>query len=789
MKQILSTIIISLSTPAIAGNIINETDSIRVFGLDEIVIVASTKENSQLSSLPTASSSISGNMIEQRKINEIKGLSNFVPNLYTPEYGSRLTSAISIRGIGSRINTPVVGMYVDNVPYIDKSAFDFNFYDIEKIEVLRGPQGTLYGRNTMGGLINIYTRSPFNYQGTDIKLGIGTYNNYNASVTHYHRISEKFAFSAGGFYKYSDGFFENTYLDKKADKMNNGGGRMRAIIRPTDKLDIDIAATYERNNQGGYAYAAYDKEQDKIGEIASNEEGRYKRDMMNSSLKIGYTSENILFNSITGYQYLKDRMFMDQDFTPRDIYTIEQNQKIHTISQEFVARSNHNRNYQWTTGIFGFYQSLNTNAPVTFRKDGIGMIQSIMDQAMSNSPVKVQLLNDEMPIYGDYGTPLIGAAVYHQSVFNNLLIEGLSLTLGLRLDYEKMWITHHTHATMTAQASMMGRPMGAPVSMPVNIEGEENDDYLKLLPKIALKYDFNNDRNNIYATVSRGYRSGGYNIQMFSDIVKDKMMAKPDMGGGNQGGGKPGTMQDGIPSGETTSDSYANIKDIIRYKPEQTWNYEIGTHLNLLENRLNIDLATFYMQTTDQQIAMFAPSGLGRMTVNSGKSRSIGAEISASITPVEGLHIYTSYGYTNAKFTDYTTNEKIDDTQQDISYNGNYIPMVPQNTFAVGADYRIKCNKSISFFDFVNLGVNYNGAGNIYFTEKNDVKQTFYGTLNFTAGIEKNNFKLDLWFNNILDTEYKTFYFETIGKTMSDKAGYFQKGKPFHFGMNLKFSF
>ena len=255
MKKILPAVMASISAPIMAGNIVETNDSISVFGLNEVVVVASAKENSQLRSLPASSTTISGNMLEQRKINEIKGLSNFVPNLYTPEYGSRLTSAISIRGIGSRINTPVIGMYVDNVPYIDKSAFDFNFYDIEKIEVLRGPQGTLYGRNTMGGLINIYTRSPFNYQGTDIKFGIGTYNNYSASVTHYHRISEKFAFSAGGFYKYSGGFFENTYLNKKADSMNNGGGRMRAIVRPNSNLDIDIAVAYERNNQGGYAYA------------------------------------------------------------------------------------------------------------------------------------------------------------------------------------------------------------------------------------------------------------------------------------------------------------------------------------------------------------------------------------------------------------------------------------------------------------------------------------------------------------------------------------------------------
>lgn len=788
MKEILLTVLSAAAVPVIANPVVNELDSIRYVGLDEIVVVASTKENSDFMQLPSSGTLITGFQLDKRQIKEVKGLSSYVPNLYIPDYGSRLTSAISIRGIGSRINTPVVGMYVDNVPYIDKSAFDFNFYDIERIEVLRGPQGTLYGRNTMGGLINIYTRSPFDYQGTNINLGAGSYNNYNGSVTHYHRISDKFAFSAGGFYKYSGGYFENTYLNKMADEMNNGGGRLRAIVRPNDALDIDMAVSYERNNQGGYAYSSYDKYNDKVRSVSSNEEGSYKRDLVNASVKVGYKNSGVLFSSVTGYQYLKDRMFMDQDFTPRDIYTIEQKQKINTVSQEFVARSNHSGNYQWTTGLFGFYQSLDTDAPVTFRKDGIAMIQDVMDQAMAGTPMQVTIQNEQMPILGSYETPVAGAAVYHQSSLNNLFTEGLSLILGLRLDYEKMWISHATSTSMTAQASMMGKPMGGPITMPVEISGDESDDYLKLLPKVALKYEFSENNGNVYATVSRGYRSGGYNIQMFSDIVKDKLMAKPDMGGGAPGGAGAGRI-DSSESGSAAGDAYADIKDIIRYKPEQTWNYEVGSHLTFWNKRINIDAAVFCMMTSDQQIAMFAPSGLGRMTVNSGKSRSLGTEISARIMPVDGLQLYTSYGYTNAKFTDYVTNAKINGVTSEVKYNGNYIPMVPQNTFSAGADYRIKCMQHTAFIDYVNIGLNYNGAGKIYFTEKNDMAQDFYGTLNCSVGMEKGGFRLDVWFNNILNTEYKTFYFETIGETMSDTAGFFQKGKPFHFGANIKYSF
>lgn len=174
-------------------------DTIKVVDVEEILIIASPKENRKLRELPTASTLLSQQDMQANQVTNLKGLSTLVPNIFIPDYGSKLTSAIYIRGIGSRINTPSVGLYVDNVPYIDKSAFDFNYSDIERIDVLRGPQGTLYGRNTMGGLIKVHTKSPFSYQGTDLRLSAGTYGNYNASVIHYHRMSEQFAFSARRF--------------------------------------------------------------------------------------------------------------------------------------------------------------------------------------------------------------------------------------------------------------------------------------------------------------------------------------------------------------------------------------------------------------------------------------------------------------------------------------------------------------------------------------------------------------------------------------------------------------
>ena len=125
--------------------------------LDEVVI-QSFKQDGNFRILPIAASTIARNDLQNQNLIGIKDISSFIPNLFIPDYGSKLTSPVYIRGVGSRINAPSVGLYVDGIPYFERSAFDFDLNEIDYIEVLRGPQGTLYGRNTIGGIINVYTK-------------------------------------------------------------------------------------------------------------------------------------------------------------------------------------------------------------------------------------------------------------------------------------------------------------------------------------------------------------------------------------------------------------------------------------------------------------------------------------------------------------------------------------------------------------------------------------------------------------------------------------------------------
>lgn len=461
IKQILFLLFAITANMAWADNVVppsdNAKDTLKVIDIEEVTVYASPKENRKLRQQPLSVSLFAKQDLQNNRIISMKGLSYMVPNLFIPDYGSKLTSSIYIRGIGSRINSSAVGMYVDNVPYYDKSAFDFDYADIDRIDVLRGSQGTLFGRNSMGGLINVHTKSPFNYNGTNVMLSGATRGSYRASLTHYHRVSDKFAFSAGGFFDHENGMYTNTYNGKKIDKGNSVGGRLHAIFRPCTDWNIDLNANYEYSDFGGFPYGTYMKDTKTFTNPDYNNKSGYYRNLFNFGISSTYTAKNFIVTEVTSYQHLRDRMALDQDFSEKDLYTMLQKQKQNTLSEEITFKSKEGHRWQWSTGVSGFYQWLNTNAPINFGSAFISNMQMYMDMAMAqaHSPVSVKLTDTSMDIPGFFKTPTYGLALFHQSTFNDFLgVNGLSATLGLRLDYEKLKIDYNTQAVMNYSTVM-----------------------------------------------------------------------------------------------------------------------------------------------------------------------------------------------------------------------------------------------------------------------------------------------------------------------------------------------
>ena len=616
------------------------SDTLRVSEMDEVIVVSTPKEHSLLRQQPLSSTSIGAEQLQQKGIDNIKGLTAYIPGLFIPAYGSRLTSSIYLRGVGSRIGTPAIGMYVDDIPLANMSSMDQDLSDADRIDVLRGPQGTLFGRNTIGGLIRVYTKNPMSYQGTDIMLGAATYNNYRARVTHYHRPAENFAFSAGVSYEHLGGFFRNRAQDDRhADRGDDIAAHWRGIYRPSERVSLDLSARYQWTRQGAYPYVA--KEGPDAGEVAYNRPSKYLRHNLSVGLKAEHDLDRVMFVSTTGFQFLKDDMNMDQDFSRLDLYTLRQKQNSKVLSEEIAVKSKNKGRWQWTSGVNFQYQWLRTEAPVTFYKEGIDWLSGMINRYMpKNMPMSLTFNDSMMQMGGTFSTPVLNLGIFHQSTIE--IVKNLSLTLGIRLDYEHYKLNYDAPGSeIDFDFTMMARGRsikysGLRADAPLLV-GKTSDHDLHLLPKAALKYDFGSQGSNVYVSVSRGYRSGGYNVQLFSDLLQTEMKHQLI------------NSIPGIPSGhaEMVFGPKPSVEETAHYKPETAWNYEIGTHLNLLDGRLKADLAAFWIETRDLQISQMAESGMGRITINAGKSRSRGVEAALHAAVTDDLSLNASYGSTS----------------------------------------------------------------------------------------------------------------------------------------------
>ena len=707
------------------------------------VEVTSIKQGSALRGKAIAMTLLDAEMTERNRITALKDASEIVPNFYIPDYGSRMTLSVYVRGLGARIDQPVVGMNVDNVPVMTKEGYDFEMVDIERIEILRGPQSTLYGRNTMGGVVNIYTLSPFNYQGVKIGAEYGSGNTMKLRASIYQKILPDLATAVSGYYTRSDGFFENIHTGRTCDREQQGGGRFKLAWR-SDRVKVENTLAFSLTEQGGYpyAYAGEDIVNDKgetviaNGEIRYNDPCGYERVEVSDGVTVRYDASKFTLSSITSYRYHDDKMTLDQDFTPLSYFTLVQARKEHTATQEVVIRSKEEdgKIYNWLCGAFGFFKQSDMNAPVQFKSTGIEEL--IVENASGSSGIPLTFDNDELLFDSRFDMPTWGVAAYHES---SVTLGKFYLTAGVRVDYER------ARLDFDCQSDAEGRFGNAPIKPDV-YRGRLHNDFFEILPKVTATVRFD-ARNSLYASVSKGYKAGGFNTQMFSEVQQSRLM-----------------KQMGVAMNRLS------IDEIVTYKPEYSWNYEVGAHAATADGRLVAEAALFYIDCRDQQLTVF-PEGqtTGRMMTNAGKTRSFGGEISAKASPFEKFDVSLSYGYTNARFVEFRSGKS--------DYAGQYVPYAPQHTAAARANYEIEI--PTKWLERITLGVGYKGVGPIYWNEENTLRQDYYSLLEGSVRFAGPHYAVELWGRNLTNTRYAVFHFESISHP------FLQMGRPRTFGATL----
>lgn len=665
---------------------------------------------------------LSRRQVEQNGVLGSKTMSEMVPNLFIPDYGSRMTSTIYVRGIGARIDQPAMGLNIDNVPVLCKENYDFDLPDISRMEMLRGPQSVLHGRNTMGGVMNIYTLSPLTYQGTRLLAEYGSHNAWKAGASHYHRLSDCLGLSASAYYTSTDGSHRNQHNGQLADWEHQGSGRVRVEWLPGADWHVSNILSLSVSRQGGYPY-----EYTATGQIAYNDTCFYRRTSVMDGLTLQKRNARYTLSSITSYQYIDDNMTLDQDFTALPYFTLTQARQEHAVTQDLVARSHPSTVYQWTLGAFGYYRHMNMQAPVTFKDTGIAeLIEGHRNEALPSYPIR---WDDRSFLLGsEFTMPTWGAALYHQSSYR---WKHWTFICGLRLDYEHASLRYHSH-TQTGFSTIRQSDGStfAHDDIVIDDRGTLKKDFVQLLPKFVVRYDMS-DHASLAVTVSKGTKAGGFNTQMFSDVLQQRMM---------------GTM--GIGS------SY-DVDQIVGYRPEQAWNYELGLHWSALEGRLTTDATVFYLDCRNRQLTIF-PDGTttGRVMTNAGKTRSVGGELSVHALPWSGGDLLLSYGFTDARFVEYNDGK--------ADYKDCHVPYSPQHTLFAQALHSFTLNGG-QWAQQLSIDAHVRGAGVIYWNESNALSQPFYAQLGGSVTLSGKHYSLQLWGRNLTDTRYNTFYFVSIG--------------------------
>lgn len=763
---------------------IEPRDTLKVYYLDEVVVTTSVKETNELKNLPTAVSVVSPKQLKDTQIESLPEMSSFVPNFFIPSYGSKVSTPIYIRGIGARLGAQTVSLYVDNVPCFNPSAFDFEFQDVQRVEVLRGAQGTLYGRNAIGGIVNLYTLSPLTFQGTSLKLSSGNYGQFSVKGSNYSRLTDHFGVSVAAYYKKDDGFFRNNYTGKNVDASDNVGGRVKLEWELTPSFRAMLFGNYDYLSGGAFPYMHQDSTA-----VNFNEPSSYERHLLTNGLSLDYTGKGYSVHSTTGYQFLKDDMRMDQDYTPRSVFSIRQMQEQHSVSQEFTVKSDNRNRYRWVLGAFGFYDHRVIDTPVAIKEDGMEIMQDHLDVAMekSGAPLRLVYANDRIDLPGIYTKPSRGAALFHQSTLNAFLgIDRLSATAGVRFDYEHTGIDFSTESDggdVNLVFNIPGRPM-PPVFVEGDtlLEGNYSKDYWEILPKFALKYQLSRTAH-MYLSASKGYKTGGYNEQAFSKLLQNALAQSimRNAMAGMPGGGMPGGSGAG-----SAAVAEPTLEEQLSYDPERSWTYELGGRYEMFDKRLSLTYALFYTNVNNIQIIKLVDQGTsGRVVTNAGKSSSKGFELGLKYIPVTNLSLFADYGFADARFRDY-------DISAEEDYSGNHIPFAPRHTLSLGASYVHHFGYG-SLIDRLAGNIQYAGAGRIYWTESNkdyegnELYQPFYGVVNASLNAEKGAFSLELWTKNLFHAKYHAFYFEASDMTGNINP-FVQRGNPTLAGATLRYT-
>ncbi len=451
----------------------------QVYAQLEEVVVTATKREANIMDVPISISVFGQQELQNRTATRLTDVTFGAANVSLEQNVDIQSSAsFSIRGLSTTLNntgvTPGVGLYIDGV-YVGRNiAFDTSLADVERVEILRGPQGTLFGKNTIQGAINVVTQRPAEDTPTTLSLQAGNDSLFQIRASTGGELSPGIFAKVSAYSRERDGYVDNIGVGGKLNGEDYYGGRAQILYDPNEKLRVFASVDYQKDDT-----SANTRSTESVSyTVATNglPDGRrefFEREIFGASVQLDYEFSNMTLTSITGFRTLDSTFANDQDFSSLLFNLIARRDEIaDQWTQELRLTSNESAGLEWLVGAYFFDQQGDTRSFAEFGQDAGPLAGLVLD-------ARAKLDVTSYAVFGDVGFQLA---------------EGLSMNAGLR------WTTE-------VQDLRFDQDSVAP-PFRFNIVNDRDDDDPSA--SISLTYKWNNDLRT-YIKYARGFKSGGFN--------------------------------------------------------------------------------------------------------------------------------------------------------------------------------------------------------------------------------------------------------------------------------------
>lgn len=594
----------------------------------EAVVVTAQRVEQNLQDVPVAVSAFSEETLWVNRMNSMVDIAQRTPSFTATEVSPGEPN-LAIRGIGTEgINSNAGGdasvvLFVDGV-YIGRGgAAPLDLYDLERVEVLRGPQGTLFGKNVVGGAVSLTSRKPaFDDDFIEVAGTFGNYDRVELIGRFNQALSSTFAVSGAVSSRQRDGFTLNETTGNRVDDEKSAGGRLSLRYAPSDVLDLVVTLDHVDQDQKGQprdndCNASFNGGVHCVGvnpnprRVNTVFDGYLRREVTGISANVDYETQWGTLTSVTAYRTADyahaDEFFSNPINPPTQISSYNENiEESKQFSQELrLAFNAMDQKLHGVAGVYYLFENIERNEILfqTFPVPAVTGVGSFPQDVDSTS----------FAIFGQV---------------NYDVTEQLTVTAGARMTWEEK------EADLAA-VLLQGPGLPPPLAEEFAVSADEN--WRAFTPRFAVSYRLNDDAM-VYASAARGFKSGGFQ-------------------------GTPGT----------------GASAEIPYDPEFAWSYEVGAKTQWLDDSLRLNLAAFHIDYDDLQVSQLVP--LCCVVIGNAATAEIrGVEVEALYRPLPGVDINASYSWLDAEYTDFADGATAD-------HSGNTLQRAPKHKFNLGAQY------------------------------------------------------------------------------------------------------